>query len=173
VDDPGVNGGADATFLRNRLRDHVAALVAHVLGFYPAAEFEVLFPFDTNHPTPAGVHLIGGRLNRFVNLPVEWESKATSGLDRFKVEALDFGAWSRDLDLTRSAVSFALALSWPKDSLRNMTPVFQPGYAWRKECLTALGQGMAAVNLWAFDHICLHGLDPNPWRHSPTARRQG
>jgi hypothetical protein len=172
-DDPGVNGGADATFLRNRLREHVAALAGHVRGFNPSAKFEVLFPFDANHPSPAGVHLIGGRLNRFVNLPVEWEHKETSGLDRLKIEALDFGAWSRDLDLVRNAVLFALGLGWPKDSLRHMVAVFQPGYPWQKECLTALGEGIPVVNLWAFDHICLLGMDPNPARHSATARRQG
>ena len=57
-----VNGGADAAFLRNRLRDHVAALVAHMRAHHPAAKLEVLFPFDVNYPMPAGVHQIGGRL---------------------------------------------------------------------------------------------------------------
>lgn len=172
-DNPGVNGGADAVFLRDRLRDHVAALVAHVRGFHPSAKFEVLFPYDVNHPVPAGVHLIGGPLNRFVNLPIEWETKESSGLDRLKIEALDFGAWSRDLDLVQAAVLFALGLGWPRDSLRHMLAVFQPGYAWQKECLTALGEGVAVANLWAFDHICLFGPNPNPARHSATARRQG
>ena len=80
VDDP---NNDDALFLRNRLRDHVAALAAQVRATHPTAQFEVLFPFDTNSPTPSGVHLIGGQLNHFVNLPVEWERKATSGLDWF------------------------------------------------------------------------------------------
>ncbi len=151
----------------------MAALVAHVRGFHPSAKFEVLFPYDVNHPVPAGVHLIGGRLNRFVNLPIEWETKESSGLDRLKIEALDFGAWSRDLDLVQAAVLFALGLGWPRDSLRHMLAVFQPGYAWQKECLTALGEGVAVANLWAFDHICLFGPNPNPARHSATARRQG
>ena len=51
-DDPQANGGADATFLRNRLRDHVAALAAHIRDAYPAAKLEVLFPFDVNYPRP-------------------------------------------------------------------------------------------------------------------------
>jgi hypothetical protein len=77
-DDPNINGSADATFLRDRLRDHVAALISHVRSFHPAAEFELLFPYDVNHPAPAGVNQVGGRLNRYVNLPVEWEDKTTS-----------------------------------------------------------------------------------------------
>jgi hypothetical protein len=143
-----------------------------VRGFHTSAKFEVLFPYDVNHPVPAGVHLVGGRLNRFVNLPIEWEIKESSGLDRLKIEALDFGAWSRDLDLVRAVVLFALGLGWPRGSLRYMLAVFQPGYAWQKECLTALGEGIAVANLWAFDHICLFGPDPNPARHSAIARRQ-
>ncbi|MFB3778828.1 MAG: hypothetical protein ACE141_14515 [Bryobacteraceae bacterium] len=172
-DDPEANGGADATFLRNRLRDYVSALAGYVRGFHSSATFEVLFPYDVNHGAPAGVHLIGGRLNRFVNLPVEWEQKQTSGLDRLKIEALDFGAWSRDLNLTRAAVLFGLELAWPKESLRHMLPVFQPGYPWEKECCTALGEGVSAANLWAFDHICLFGEDSSPVREQATARRLG
>src|SRR5574341_1930930 len=131
-DDPGVNGGADATCLRNRLRDHAAAIRDYVRSVHPSARFELLFPYDVNHPVPAGVHNVGGRLNRFVNFPVEWEQKATSGFDRLKMEALDFGAWSRDLNLAMTAILFPLGLGWPKDSLRHLLPVFRPGYAWEK-----------------------------------------
>ncbi len=162
TDDPAVNGGADATFLRNRLRDYVASLGSYLRGLHPEAKLEVLFPYDANHPVPAGVHQIGGRLNRFVNLPAEWEAKETSGLDRLKVEALDFGVWTRDLGLTAAAIRFALRLDWPADSLRHMVPVFQPGYPWERECSVALGEGMSAVNLWAYDHICLHGAAVPP-----------
>lgn len=157
-DDPMVNGGADARFLRNRLRDHVAALVSHIRAGYPGAQLEVLFPYDVNYPSPAGIHNLGGRLNRFVNLPVEWESKATAGFDRMKTEALDFGAWCRDLDLSRTAIELPMKLGWPADSVRHLTPIFRPGYAWQKEVDISLGKGLPVVNLWAWDHICLHGL---------------
>jgi hypothetical protein len=88
-----------------------------------------------------------------------------------KIEALDFGAWSRDLELSRAAVFFGVSLDWPKDSLRHLLPVFQPGYAWRKECQTALGEGLPSVTLWAFDHICLFGIDPNPAPGRASAKR--
>ncbi len=172
-DDPAVNGWQDATFLRNRLRDYVAALTAHVRGFHAGARFELLFPYDVNHPAPAGVHLIGGRLNRFVNLPAEWERKSTSGLDGLKIEALDFGAWSRDLNLTRGAVMFGVGLDWPKDSLHYLLAIFMPGYPWERECAAALGEGLASVHLWAFDHVCLFGTRTPPVLESAHARRQG
>lgn len=170
-DDPAVNDGADATFLRNWLRDYVAGLAAHVRGLYPAARVEVLYPCDVNHTEPAGVNQLGGRLNRYVNLPAEWEQKETSGLDRLKTEALDFGAWSRNLDLVYEAIRLPIDFGWPKDSLRHMLPVFRPGYAWQKEYLTALGEGVAAVNLWAFDHVCLLNLGPRANYGSGSARR--
>ncbi|MEN6534847.1 MAG: hypothetical protein ABFD89_14360, partial [Bryobacteraceae bacterium] len=144
---------------------------AHVRGLYPTARIEVLYPCDVNHSEPAGVNQLGGRLNRYVNLPTEWEQKETSGLDRLKTEALDFGAWSRDLDLVYEAIRLPIDLGWPKESLRHMLPVFRPGYAWQKEYLTALGEGVAAVNLWAFDHVCLLNLNPRADYGSGSARR--
>ncbi|HYP08163.1 MAG TPA: hypothetical protein VER03_18160, partial [Bryobacteraceae bacterium] len=162
TDNPAINGGTDAIFFRNILRDHVNALVQQVRSVVPAARFELLFPYDVNHPQPAGVHLIGGRLNRFVNLPIEWESKSTCVFDRIKMEALDFGAWSRDLNLARTAIEFPLALGWPRDSVRHLVPVFRSGYAWEKEIDMATGAGIACINLWAFDHVCIFGLPPSP-----------
>lgn len=148
---------ADATFLRNRLRDHAAGIIAQVKAVYPTAEFEVLFPYDVNHPVPTGIHNLGGRLNRFTNLPTEWESKVTAGFDRFRIEALDHGAWSRDLDLARSCLRFPLDLGWPAGSVRAMIPVFRGGYPWGREVDYAREIGMEGVNLWAFDHVCLYG----------------
>ena len=161
-DDPQVNGGADAMFLRGRLRDHVWELADFVRQFHANARFETLFPYDVNHPTPAGAHNLGGRLNRFVNFPAEWEQKESSGLNRIKMEALDFGAYSRNLNLTREALEFPLLLGWPHDSVRYLVPVFKGGFPWEREYRRAIGRGLPAVNLWAFDHVCLFGLPIPP-----------
>ena len=58
------------------------------------------------------------------------------------MEALDFGAWSRNLDLARTAIEFPLALGWPRDSVRHLVPVFRSGYAWDKEIDMAIGAGI-------------------------------
>ena len=158
TDDPQVNGGADAIFLRNRLRDHAAAIITHVEATHPTAKFELLFPYDVNHPTPAGIFNLGGALNRFVNLPTEWESRPTSGFDTLKMEALDFGAWSRNLDLAKTAIRLPLDLGWPKESVRYLVPVFRPYSAWEQEYLLAVGEGIPFINLWAFDHVCLYAI---------------
>ncbi len=159
TDDPTVNSSADAIFLRNRLRDHIAALRAHVLASHANAKFEFLYPFDVNHPTPAGVNQLGGALNYFLNFPVEFETKLGSGLDTLKMEALDFGSFSRSLDLSRTAIEFPIVLGWPKDSLRYLVPVFRGGAAWEKEYMEARGQGIPVINFWAFDHFNLYNLN--------------
>jgi hypothetical protein len=160
TDSPSVNGGADATFLRNRLRDYAASLIAHVRSSHPSAKFEVLYPYDVNYPVPAGANQLGGALNRFVNLPVEWEDKATAGFERLKMEALDFGAWSRNLDLCHATMAFPFSLDWPRDSVHYLAAVFRPGAPWEKEYLLARGLGIPVVNLWAYDQFALYGLDP-------------
>lgn len=157
-DDPTVNNSADAVFLRNRLRDHVAGLISTIRGAYPAAKLEVLYPYDVNYPTPSGIHQLGGRMNRFVSLPVEWTGPGC-GLDRFKLEALDFGAWCRNLDLMRLVQKLPSSLGWTGPQIRMMTPIFKGGYAWWREAQDALGLGFNAVNLWAFDHVCLYNMD--------------
>lgn len=170
-DDPNVNGGADALFLRNRLRDHVASLAASVRAADPAARFEVLFPYDVNYPNSVGIHSLGGRLLRFLNFPVEWQSKPTSGLDRIKMEGLDFGAYSRNLDLAAETMRFPLDFGWPKDSVRYMIPVFNGGCPWVREYRLASSLGLKAINFWAFDHFCIFGLDVTSLGRSARAVR--
>jgi hypothetical protein len=167
-DDPTVNGSADAIFLRNRLRDHVAALRAHVKARYPTAQCEVLYPVDVNYPTPQGG--IGGRLNHFINFPVEWGTKTGAGFDRLKIEALAFGGYQKNLDLALSAIQFPFSYQWPVDSLRYLAPVFVQSTAWQKEVQMAVGMRYPVVNLWAFDQVNIFGLDvldsPNQARSS-------
>lgn len=158
-DDPNVNDGADATFLRNRLRDHVDDLIAHVRAVHPNARFEMLFAYDVNHPAPTGPDgKLGGRLNRFINFPVEWESKPSAGFDVLKMEALAFGGTFRDLDLARTAIRFPIDLGWPLDSVRYLIPVFGPATPWEKEWAIAIGEGIPITNLWAFDQVSIFGL---------------
>ncbi len=158
-DDPAVNGGADTEFLRNRLRDHVAALVADIRSAYPTVLCEVLWPYDVNYPSIVPGAGIGGQLNYAVNLPSEWKTQPTSGLDRMKVEALAFGSGLRNLNLAREAAELFPAFGWPRDRLRYLVPVFGSACPWVRELGLAAGAGITANNLWAFDHICLYNLE--------------
>lgn len=162
-DEAGVNGGADALFLRNRLRDYAAGLAAEIRAAYPGARIEILFPYDVNYPAPAGAHGLGGRLNRYVNLPAEWAAKVSSGFDRFKVEALDFGVWSRNLELAKQCLELPIMLGWPPDAVRAMIAVFRGGYPWQREVQYARELDMPGVSLWAFDHVSLFGWELWDW----------
>lgn len=163
-DDPTINNSADATFLRNRLRDHVATLVSAVKAAYPTALMEVLLPVDVNYPTPVGPpgQTVGGALNNFVNIPPEWMTANTSGLDFLKIEALAFGSWMRNLDLSLAAINFVPQLAWPNAQLRYLVPVFGTTTSWQKEALLAITRGFGVINLWAFDHISLYGWKVTP-----------
>jgi hypothetical protein len=102
---------------------------------------------------------LGGRLNYFVNLPVEWKQQPTSGLDRMKVEALQFATQFRNLDLSTQAVALMPDFGWPRNLVRYLVPVFGTFVPWATEAGLAFSQNLNAVNLWAFDHICLLNLD--------------
>ena len=159
-DDPAVNSSADALFLRARLRDHVAEIIAHIRSRYPEAICEILFAYDVNYPTPNQDRLgsLGGALNRFVNFPAEWGSHSTAGFDRLKVEALAFGSRFRNLNLARAAVEFPLAQDWPLSRVRYLAPLFTHSSSWQKEVAIALGLQIPVVNLWAFDQMNIFGL---------------
>ena len=157
-DNPAVNEGVDALFLRNRLRDHVATLVGDIKTVYPNAICEVLWPYDVNYPAYLASSGLGGPLNYAVNLPVEWQTASTSGLDRIKVEALAFATSMRNLNLSRQAIELFPGFGWPRDQVRYLVPVFGSACPWVRELALALGTGLKTNNLWAFDHVCLYNL---------------
>ena len=150
-DDPSINSGADAQFLRNRLRDHVAALVTDLKSAYPAAKCELLWPYDVNYPA-------SDQLNYAVNLPGEWKTQAASGFDFIKVEALAFSTANRSLDLAKEAIDLFPSFGWPPPALRYLVPVFGSATPWHRELALCFGAGITTNNLWAFDHVCLYNL---------------
>jgi hypothetical protein len=160
-DDPAINAGADTSFLAARLKSHIDAIRTAVLAQYPDAKFEILYPNDVNNPVcflgPAVQYPQGGRLNAAVNLPPEWQVKAGSGLDRFKVEALSWGATYLHMDLAHQAIVFALTspMSWDKADVAYLVPWFNGTCAWPREFLLASTRPLGLVNFWAYDHLAL------------------
>lgn len=174
-DPDSVNSGADANWLRGRIKAHIDTIRTHVLATYSGAKFELLFPYDVNYascyhtldfPYPQG-----GRLNRRVNLPTEYETKSGSGLDRMKMEALSWGSFYRNRDKAVESIKFPTTapLTWPKADTAYLVPNFNGGCAWESEYLEAVKAGSPLVNFWAFDHVCLLSWPlplPNPARES-------
>ncbi|MGA2185213.1 MAG: hypothetical protein ABSH47_19515 [Bryobacteraceae bacterium] len=154
-DDPSINGSADANFLRVRIKAHIDALRAAVLAATPGTKFELLYPYDVNYPVTNRFG-IGGRLNHYVNLPAEYTAKATSGLDRFKMEALSFTSQERNHDKQKISIAFPMTPpnAWPRDSVAWLVAWFNGGCPWTREYLLAIDM-VSLVNFWAFDHLAL------------------
>jgi hypothetical protein len=133
---------------------------------------EVLLPLDVNYPVPVGPagEQVGGQLNNYVNIPLDWESSTTAGFGFLKIEALAFGSTTRSLDLANSAITTGFAVSWPSAARRYLVPVFGTASPWQKEVNLAILAGYPIVNLWALDHICLYGWDITPQAFGGQAR---
>jgi hypothetical protein len=158
TDDPSVNDYADANFLRERIKTHTDAIAAFVKATYPEAKFELLWPYDVNYPTLTPVAQLGGRLNRYVNLPSEFAQKAGSGVDRFKMEALAFGSQERNLNMALQAMNRPYAeLAWEKADIGYLVPCFNGGCPWATEYLQAKRESIPLIVFWALDHFCLMG----------------
>jgi len=143
ADDPAVNSYADANFLRSQIKAHIDAIRTHVLATYPAAKFELLWPRDVNEP----------QLNRYVNLPSQYETKSGSGLDRLKIEGLAYGAVQRDLDKVRAAILHLP--NWAAPDIIYLMPWFNAGCPWQREFLVAQRERISGISFWAWDHLCL------------------
>lgn len=149
-DDPSVNGYVDANFLRQTVKDHVDTIRAYVLASHPNAGFELLWPLDVNDPATR-------RLNRYINLPTEWETKSPSGFDTFLIEGFQYAGLERNLDKVRwmSAYPFEV-LSWPRATCRYLAGNFNPGWPFTRDYLTARRTQVPLIKIWAYDHLCLY-----------------
>ena len=161
-DDNPATHSADVAFLAAQLKAHIDGIRSYVLATYPAAKFELLFPYDVCYPsaywTDALPYPQGGRLNYAVNLPAAYLTKSGSGLDRIKMEALAWGATYRNLALAQQSIEFPYTVgTWSKADTRYNLPWFNGGCPWQREYLFNVNAGIPCVNLWAFDHGCLMG----------------
>lgn len=104
------------------------------------------------------------RLNRYVNLPTEWETDAGSGLDFMLCEALSFGAVERNFDKARQAIQFfnTGGRTWPKSESRLPGSLAQRRLPVGAGVPVRVRRGPARVGFWANDHIHLMGWNPRP-----------
>jgi hypothetical protein len=150
-DDPSVNGYVDANFLRQTVKDHVAAIRAYVLAAHSSAQFELLWPLDVYDPATR-------RLNRYINLPTEWESKAGSGFDTFLIEGFQYAGLDPNLDQVRWMAAYPFeVLAWTRSACRYLMGHFNAGWPFARDYLTAHRTWVPLIKIWAYDHLCLFG----------------
>lgn len=133
----------------------------------PTATFEILFPFDVNHDEPVGANTLGGALNFYVNWDaVNWNTPTAALCERLKVEALDFGSGSRDMNLARAAIEFYRSDGrvWPVSQVRYLVAAFNGGCPWERELAIARAEALPRIVLWAFDQFCLFSWRTDPRR---------
>ena len=159
TDDPAAHQ-EDADFLRAILDNHAKQIIAYVRGVAKTAgsKFEVLWQLDT-HQDPAvipGSH--GGPLNMHINCPESFKAKTPAGIfDRFKMEALNYGAYAHNLDAVRRAIRWAYTepgWSWDRADVAYLIPNWNAGCPYWKELLLAIDEGLPLIGFWAFDHFC-------------------
>jgi hypothetical protein len=104
---------------------------------------------DVNHPDTR-------QLNRYINLPPAWETKAGSGLDWFRIEGFQFGRLDRNLDQIARMVRYPFEeLAWPRADVKYLMGHFDFGWLWQRDYLHARPAQVPQINLWAYDHMCL------------------
>ena len=171
-DSPSINSYADANFLRERIKAHIDGIRSYVLGLVPTAKFELLYPNDVTFATPTPIANLGGALNHYINLPVEYFTKTGSGLDRLKMESLAFGATERNMTYALNTIAFPQAspLSWPLASTAYLVPWFNGDCPWKTDYLAAYNAGIPIIVLWAHDHGPLMSW-PLPMPVNPTGAK--
>jgi hypothetical protein len=134
----------ETAFLPAVIGDFTNAIMAFVRAAYPACQFEVLYPTDTN--TTA--------FNQAINFPASaWTPSALAVL---KTE--DFGfTLGRDLDESEGTMAFGQSLGFPATQRAHLAGIGDATTAWLKEAESAAGKGFESVVLFALDQFCLIG----------------
>ena len=146
-----MNSYVDADFLRLTVKDHVDAIHTYVLATHANAKFELLWPLDVNDPATR-------RLNRYINLPPDWETKTGSGFETFLIEGFQSAGIDSNLDRVRWMSGYPFeVLSWPRADCRYLMGLFNAGWPWERDYLAARRSRVPVIKIWAYDHLCLFG----------------
>lgn len=134
----------ECAFLPGLIGDFCAAVMAYVRQSQPNAEFEVLYPVDTNNTA----------LMETVNFPAaEWTA---ANLACLKTENFGFTA-ARNLDEAAAAIALPAAKGFPAAQTGHLVGISDYTTPWVKEWALAMGAGVESAALFALDQFCLIG----------------
>lgn len=163
TDDPNVNGGADAGFLAARLSQHVREIATYVDAAIGGLLSEILWPADVNGPVPYPISNVGGPMNHYVNLPIDWKSSASAPFTIWKTEQLAAMTTDRNCELVKQGLIFVTTtIDWPIGLQRYLYPVDGPSIAQWREYRLAADYQFPNLNPFAIDQICLYDWDIIP-----------
>jgi hypothetical protein len=136
----------EVEFLADILGEFTDAVIAYVRATYPAARFEVLYPFDVN----------GTAFNRAINFPdAAWTPAA---LDCLKTEGLSL-TFSRNLAGSEQGIGMGETLGFTSSQRAHLVGLGDSTAPWLKETRIAEGRKFESVVLFALDQFCLIGYE--------------
>ncbi len=145
-----------ANFLRDRIWQYCADVMAHVRSYHPTAVFECLWPLDANQGKPAPDAAFR-KLLMHVNLPNEWKT-SSYGIKYLRCEGFDYDVWQKNAVRMRQTITYANeVLGRPAAECIYLTGIYGPP---DPPIAQAYGMWRAAklysMCFWAFDQFCLN-----------------
>jgi hypothetical protein len=142
----------ESAFLPGLIDRFTAAIMAFVRQTYANAQFEVLYPPDTNDAP----------LTSVINLPAQW---SPANLNGFKTENFTYTG-DCDLDKAVTSIDLPMHLGFAPANSAHLVGIGNYMAPWAKESRIAKGLKMGSVVLFALDQCCLIGyglpLSPSP-----------
>ena len=141
----------ESAFLPGLIGEFTATIMAFVRQTYANAQFEVLYPPDTNDAP----------LTRVVNLPAQW---CPANLNCFKTENFTYTG-DYDLDKAVASIDLPIQLGFPPANSAHLVGIGNYTSPWAKESRIAKSLKLGSVVLFALDQCCLigYGLPLSPW----------
>jgi hypothetical protein len=136
----------EVEFLSDVLGEFTDAVMTYVKATYPAARFEVLYPFDVNHTA----------FNRAINFPNSFWTPAA--LDCLKTEGLRY-TFGRDLKASEQGIGMGEPLGFEATKRAHLVGLGDATAAWLKEMRLTSGKGFESVVGFALDQFCLIGYE--------------
>lgn len=148
-------------FLSNLIGEFTDAVMAHVRAAFPAARFEVLYPYDVN----------GNPFNYAFNFPVGFWTPAA--MDCLKTEGLSL-TFTRNLAASEDGIAMGEPLGFNPDQRAHLVGLGDSTAPWLKEMRIADGKGFESTVGFALDQFCLIGYElpfPQSSRRAVRVRR--
>ena len=133
----------ESDFLPGLIGQFTAAIMAFVRRTCPNAQFEVLYPPDTNDAP----------LTSVINLPAQW---SPANLNCFKTENFTYTG-NFDLDAAVTSIDLPMQLGFAPTNSAHLVGIGNYLAPWAKESRIAKGLKMGSVVLFALDQCCLIG----------------
>ena len=133
----------ESSFLPGLIGQFTGAIMAFVRQTYPSAQFEVLYPPDTNDAP----------LTSIINLPAAWNP---ADVTCFKTENFTYTG-DCDLDAAMTSIELPMQLGFSAQESAHLVGIGNYMTPWQKESRLAEELQLNSVVLFALDQCCLIG----------------